>query len=358
MGHSASSSEQKGRILLVGDIEEVFLDAQSVARYPCDVCTGLLDGIEAAALGDHDAVAVVMSGVGARLQATLKALRKGTGAPIFLLAMMYEEPVARSLVCDEETSSEGRDLQCMPLADRYLVCPLSLAGFFEEVSRCSPQVAHVPSEAEPPVSSDALAARIRRLEWLATTDDLTGLKNRRYIHEFARQTLDRAREDGGRVTLLVFDIDNFKHYNDVYGHLAGDEILRQAALLMRRSCRPHDVVGRIGGDEFVVLFWDDPRRVAPSSSLERRSKDSDHPTEAISVARRFQAALGRADLHLLGPAGEGLLTISGGLASFPRDASTVEDLFRCADEALLEAKRSGKNRIYLVGRPQSDIANM
>ena len=82
-----------------------------------------------------------------------------------------------------------------------------------------------------------LEQRIRHLEWLATTDDLTGLKNRRYIWEFARQILDHARQTKGRVTLLVFDIDNFKHYNDVYGHLTGDEILRQAAVLMRRCCR-------------------------------------------------------------------------------------------------------------------------
>jgi len=200
--------------------------------------------------------------------------------------------------------------------------------------------------------------RLQYLERLATTDDLTGLKNRRYLQEFARQILDRARRTTGRVTILVFDIDNFKHYNDEYGHQTGDEILRQAAILVRRCCRPHDVVGRIGGDEFAVVFWDDPHSAAGDVAKERRSATAEHPTEAISVAKRFQQALGNADLHLLGPQGEGVLTISGGLASFPRDGSTVEQLFERADHALLEAKRSGKNRIYLVGEPRSDIADI
>ena len=177
--------------------------------------------------------------------------------------------------------------------------------------------------------------------------------------------------------MLVFDIDNFKHYNDVYSHSAGDEVLKQAAVLIRRCCRGHDVVGRIGGDEFAVVFWDDPQRKAlgvPVRGDERRSARADHPKEAIFIAKRFVRELEiaefgphfvgpgadkmRTQLHLLGPEGKGVLTISGGLASFPRDGSTIQELFQQADKALLEAKRSGKNRIYLVGKPQSDISDI
>jgi GGDEF domain-containing protein len=160
------------------------------------------------------------------------------------------------------------------------------------------------------------------------------------------------------VTLLIFDIDNFKHYNDVYGHTAGDEVLKQAAVLMRRCCRGHDVVGRIGGDEFAVVFWDDPQRGPLKEEAERRSAMADHPGEAIFIAKRFRKGLGKAELHLLGPEGKGVLTISGGLASFPYDGSTTDELFEQADKALLEAKRSGKNKIYLVGSPQGDIAEV
>jgi diguanylate cyclase (GGDEF)-like protein len=214
--------------------------------------------------------------------------------------------------------------------------------------------------------------RIRYLEQLATEDDLTGLKNRRYIWEFSRQIIEYAKKENGRVTLLVFDVDDLKKYNDTYGHQAGDEILKQAAVLMQRCCRSHDVVGRIGGDEFAVIFWDstwgrltaDPQQqrfAASANTDERRSADADHPAEAITIAKRFVKELSKAGLSNfaeLGPQGRGVLTISGGLASFPRDGETIEQLFQQADKALLEAKRSGKNRIYLVGKPQSDITEI
>ena len=201
--------------------------------------------------------------------------------------------------------------------------------------------------------------RIKQLEKLATEDELTGLKNRRYIWEFSRQVIEHAGKENGRVTLLIFDIDNFKHYNDVYGHLAGDEVLKQAAVLMRRCCRGHDVVGRIGGDEFAVVFWDRQSTEVRSQKAEnRRQTLAEHPKEAIFIAKRFRRELGKAELHLLGPEGKGVLTISGGLASFPRDGPTIQELFQQADKALLEAKRSGKNRIYLVGKPQNDIADL
>jgi diguanylate cyclase (GGDEF)-like protein len=115
---------------------------------------------------------------------------------------------------------------------------------------------------ETAATDTTLLARISRLEKLATEDDLTGLKNRRYLWEFAKQIIARAKKDNGRVTVLTFDIDDFKHYNDIYGHAAGDEVLKQASLLIRRCCRKHDVVGRIGGDEFAVVFWDDPMSAA------------------------------------------------------------------------------------------------
>jgi len=121
-------------------------------------------------------------------------------------------------------------------------------------------------------------------------------------------------------------------------------------VLIRRCCRGHDVVGRIGGDEFAVIFWDDPSREAGGPDGERRSARAEHPAEAISIAKRFVQELGRAELDLLGPEGKGVLAISGGLATYPRDGSTIEEIFEQADRALLEAKRSGKNRIYLVGQ--------
>ncbi|MEN6333484.1 MAG: GGDEF domain-containing protein [Phycisphaerales bacterium] len=355
-----------GRVLLIGDADKALLDAHRMDRRVFEMRDNILDGIDAAARNRFDAVAVVMEGLLSQLGAILKALRKCTNARIILLARMHEEPIARRFA----TQVPGEP----KWADEYHVCPTCLANLRprrdekgaqakaeSQISDLKSEISDFKSQIAPssdPVIPADVQQRLEQLERLATTDDLTGLKNRRYTWEFARQILDRARQVGGRVTLLVFDIDNFKHYNDVYGHMTGDEILRQVAILMRRCCRPHDVVGRIGGDEFAVVFWDDPHAATGGVPRERRSVAGEHPPEAISVAKRFQQALGRTDLHLLGPRGEGVLTISGGLASFPRDGSTARQLFERADQALLEAKRGGKNRIYLVGEPQSDIADL
>ena len=346
MGDSATLQHGPGRVLLAGDIRHAFLDAGSAAGHPCDVKTNILDAIEAAAQRQYLAIGVVMGGLPGRLHAALKALRHCTSARIVLLAQMYEEPIARSLV---RNGAEEKGL-----ADAYWVCPATLAGFCQAAQTRL----DASEETETRPADSALAARIRHLERLATTDDLTGLRNRRYLWEFARQVLERARQTGGRVTLLVFDIDNFKHYNDVYGHPTGDEILRQAAILMQRCCRPQDVVGRVGGDEFAVVFWDDPLCRAEEGQQDRRSARTDHPREVIFIAKRFQNEFGHAELDLLGPEGQGVLTISGALASFPGDGATIQELFERADEALLEAKRSGKNRIYLVGEPQNNIADI
>ena len=344
------------RILLIGDINGAFLDADAIRRLPCEIQTNMPDAIEMAAKNSFAAIAVVMSGMSAKLASALKALREvNCDAKIILLAQVYEEPAAMQLV--------GSICNGATLADDYLICPIQTNRFYESIMPAGGQDG---SGLGAPVAVDVTRERVKQLEKLATEDELTGLKNRRYIWEFSRQIIEHSRKENRRMTLLIFDIDNFKHYNDVYGHLAGDEVLKQAAVLMRRCWRGHDVVGRIGGDEFAVVFWDrqnteyrgQKSEVRSQKAENRRQTLADHPKEAIFIAKRFRKELGKTELHLLGPEGKGVLTISGGLASFPRDGSTIDELFEQADKALLEAKRSGKNRIYLVGKPQSDIAEV
>ena len=341
-------------ILLIGDVGRAFLDVDAATETCSEICADMPEAIDIAARKNFAAIAIVMSGISVKLSSGLKALRDNCDAKIILLAQMYEEPIAIHLV---NSTYNGTSL-----ADDYFICPIKPDILYESVTSAGDQgkVETAPSAA----IDTTTETRIRQLERLATEDDLTGLKNRRYIWEFSRQIIEYAKKENVRVTLLVFDVDNLKQYNDVYGHYAGDEILKQAAVLMRRSCRGHDVVGRVGGDEFAVIFWDDPqqkRTAAPSKSQERRSANADHPAEAITIAKRFVKELSKAEFSAfsgLGPEGKGVLTISGGLASFPRDGETIEELFQQADKALLEAKRSGKNRIYLVGKPQSDITEI
>ncbi len=186
----------------------------------------------------------------------------------------------------------------------------------------------------------ALAGRVEALHRLATIDDLTGLYNRRYFLHFAQQLLQRAQRQRFRVTLLLYDIDDFKRYNDQFGHAVGDEILHQTARMMRSITRKHDVVARVGGDEFAVLFWE----AGPP-----RQPNSQPPQSAYALADRFRQAVNSHRFDSLGPDARGVLTISGGLASFPWDGRTVEELLKSADDALLSAKRCGKNNIRIVG---------
>ena len=349
------SDVDKPKILLIGDAEKFFSDGYDICGLGVEIRSNILDGIEAAGGGDFDMIAVAMSGSSAKLTSAIEALRTANSgsrrAKIILLAQMHQEPAARQLVGN---GSKGG------LADDYLICPTSFSSLVAD-SLCVVRDASCEKQntqyAIRNTQYEQRDTKIRELEKLATTDELTGLKNRRYMWEFSRQIIEHARKQNGRATLLIFDIDDFKHYNDVYGHSAGDDILRQAAVLMRHCCRCHDIVGRVGGDEFAVIFWDDPHRKPADTEAERRSA-ADHPKEAIFIANRLRKELSKAQFPLLGPQGRGILTISGGLASFPRDGSAADELFDQADKALLDAKRSGKNRIYLVGKPENDIADM
>lgn len=343
------------RILLIGDISKAFLDADTISNLPCEIHSNMLDAIDSAAKNSFLGVAVVISGTSSRLRSALKVLREvSPDSKIVLLSQMYEEPLAIRLV---GSAANGENI-----ADDYLICPVNFSNLVSRISYLVRDVAaRIQQETEipaPPTIDYKTETKIKQLERLATEDELTGLKNRRYIWEFSRQIMEHAKKENGRVTLLIFDIDNFKHYNDIYGHSAGDEVLEQVAVLMQRCCRGHDVVGRIGGDEFAVVFWDEPQMRMHKKEPERRSATAEHPKEVIFIAKRFRRELNKAEFHLLGPEGRGVLTISGGLASFPRDGLTMQQLFEQADKALLGAKRSGKNRIYLVGKPQNDIADI
>jgi diguanylate cyclase (GGDEF)-like protein len=174
----------------------------------------------------------------------------------------------------------------------------------------------------------------------AQTDELTGLLNRRGLMQALPDLLEQARCQRTPVTVLLFDMDNFKHYNDAYSHSAGDEILRETAQLFVRHCRKHDLVARYGGDEFMVVFWE---------ANEPRVAGSKPPRDVLAVLDRFRKALERHEFRSLGPEARGALTISGGLVTFPWEAGSASELITRADEALLLAKQQGKNRIWLVG---------
>ncbi len=182
----------------------------------------------------------------------------------------------------------------------------------------------------------ALDAQARALRQAAFTDELTGAWNRRYFHRFLESAIERARRQRTPVTLLVFDIDDFKSYNDRFGHAAGDTILTQTVKLLQSDIRPSDRVCRIGGDEFAVIF-DDPQ--GP------REPGSAPPSTVAQIAERFQRRICEHRFPELAELAPGTLTISGGLATFPWDAHDPDSLLRTADELALRSKKQGKNHL-------------
>ena len=341
---TASAGLDRRNWLIVGQPDGAFLHLPETAKAGCSKCENILDAIAMAAQERFDTIFLVMPSVGPAA-GTLRTLRRVSGgAKIILLAQMHQEAHARALM--------RRPGKTTNVVDDYFIRPFDIESFGNRVKVAAPAGREQPVGF---VCSDHKDATIRELEKLATHDDLTGLKNRRYVREFLRQIIKQAGKEDLCVTLLYFDIDDFKHYNDTYGHGVGDNVLTQAGIMMGRCCRQHDVVGRIGGDEFAVVFWDRPDEKKAMAGKdepesERRITESKHPREPIFMAERFRKAIASAELSFLGSGGKGTLTISGGLASFPEDGETVEQLFEQADKAMLEAKRGGKNKIMLVGK--------
>ncbi len=168
-------------------------------------------------------------------------------------------------------------------------------------------------------------AQIRaRLEHQAQTDPLTGLFNHRAFHERLRQALAEASRSHDVISLLMLDIDDFKRVNDVYGHGAGDEILRSLADTLKDAVRASDVVYRLGGEEFAIVIA------------------SRSPESAEQLANRL---LERVETTEFNPAGR--ITISVGLARGPEHAMNPRELIACAEAAMMTAKARGKNQIVL-----------
>jgi diguanylate cyclase (GGDEF)-like protein len=181
-------------------------------------------------------------------------------------------------------------------------------------------------------------AQIRaRLEHQAQTDPLTGLYNHRAFHERLRRALANASRSHEAVSILMLDIDDFKRVNDIYGHGAGDEILRSLAVSLKDSVRSSDVVYRLGGEEFAIVIV--------SRALEHAEQLAYRLVERVAAAE-FEPA--------------GRITISVGLARGPEHAMNPRELIACAEAAMMTAKARGKNQIVLyddssLERPEGEL---
>ncbi len=177
----------------------------------------------------------------------------------------------------------------------------------------------------------------QELARLAWTDELTGAGNRRAFEKRLDETIAVARRERRAVTLMYFDIDDFKRYNDRFGHDAGDQVLREVVELLRAVIRRGDHVFRVGGDEFVVIFADarGTRLGPPGQGIE----------SVATIAHRFRDRVADLRLTQLGLDAPGTVSVSAGVATYPWDGYDARSLLAHADQLALHSKRSGKNAI-------------
>jgi diguanylate cyclase (GGDEF)-like protein len=158
---------------------------------------------------------------------------------------------------------------------------------------------------------------------MALMDDLTEAYNKRYFHIMLTREYNQAKRYRRLFSLMLIDIDNFKEINDGAGHQRGDEVLKACAAALRIHARKEDTVCRIGGDEFAVIM--------PET----------RPAEALLLPRRV---LADRELH---PRGAAAISFSGGIAGYPDNAGTADELVACADKLLYEAKAAGKRTVLI-----------
>ena len=238
---------------------------------------------------------------------TVAALVAGVGLLAYLLAFLMARPLERLSAAAARVASGDLSVELPPPGSG-------------EVGYLSRALGH-------------LLTRLREregqgeLERLSVTDALTGLYNRRHLVGSLANEVQRSRRLRRTFSVLLADVDHFKQYNDTYGHLAGDAALVKLAEILRKTTRGVDSVARYGGEEFLVLLLEAPLAVA------------------ATVGERMRSAV---ETHFAGTpvAGQVLgLTVSGGLAGFPMDAATANELVAVADRALYLVKHADGNRV-------------
>jgi two-component system cell cycle response regulator len=173
-------------------------------------------------------------------------------------------------------------------------------------------------------SHAALALRsawlLEQVQQMAATDGLTGIPNRRTFETVLQRDVAKALRNGEQMSLIIMDLDHFKQLNDTHGHQAGDEALREVAHMVAGNCREFDTPARYGGEEFCLVL--------PSCAS----------IEAIAIAERLRQAIEKGETVVP-------VTVSGGVATLPTNATDAHGLLKAADDALYESKRSGRNRV-------------
>ncbi len=187
----------------------------------------------------------------------------------------------------------------------------------------------VPMESVADICATAIqnALHLQQMEQLAYLDGLTGAFNRRVFERRIEEEIDRANRYSTALSVLMVDVDHFKAVNDEFGHLLGDEVLRQISRLFAQVLRKSDVVCRYGGDEFAILL---PETVGQS---------------ALRAAEKLRQTIAEFEF----PGVPRRITISAGISEYPRNGDSRDSLVQAADDCLYAAKQAGRNRVVLIG---------
>jgi diguanylate cyclase (GGDEF)-like protein/PAS domain S-box-containing protein len=184
---------------------------------------------------------------------------------------------------------------------------------------------------------------------LAITDSLTNLFNRRHFMDLARREFERARRYKTPLSIIMLDIDFFKKINDTYGHLVGDQVLQTTAYICRKNLRTVDIMGRYGGEEFVIMLPETPLTRPPDQKIATRDLI---PLPAQIVAERLRKTIAQESFEI----GENSIkiTISLGVAEFNTSDFSIENVIDHADQALLKAKNAGRNNV-VIWNPEDNL---
>ena len=164
---------------------------------------------------------------------------------------------------------------------------------------------------------------------LAITDSLTGVFNRRYYLERFKEELERSKKFNYKFCCLMVDIDYFKDYNDRYGHILGDAILRELAKTIQENTRQIDLIGRYGGEEFSIILSETDKDAATLAAGSIRQAVEYKPIRAYDEELKIRVSIG--------------------ISTFPDDGQDIETLIDRADSALYQAKQAGRNKVCVYG---------
>jgi two-component system cell cycle response regulator len=307
LAKGADITKEKPNVLLIDERVSVYERFSSVLRKNAKLhhIANPQDGLFAAAEGNYDCVILSADLTGfdpLRVCSQIRSLNRTRFLPIIL-------------ACDAENDALVSRALELGVND-YVIRPIDANEF----------IARLRTQVRRKHYHDGLRSNVAESIELAVTDGLTGLHNRRYLDTHLQTLVERARNRGRELSLLITDIDKFKSINDTYGHATGDDVLREFANRLRQNVRGMDLACRYGGEEFVIVM--------PDTSAQMAAEVAERLRESVE-----EAGFASADQMLS-------VTTSVGVATLNRNSEdNMSDLLKQADTALYEAKAGGRNKV-------------